>query len=86
MSKKRSRTTEVDISVEDIGDIMGSATGKMENSLVSGGWAGTDDATSTAPSDMIGLPPIPEEDKPISVIERDFNESIERDEEEQSIG
>ncbi|MBY0370618.1 hypothetical protein K2X33_08030 [bacterium] len=35
---------------------MGSQTGETENAVVPGGWAGTDDAFSTAPSDQIGNP------------------------------
>lgn len=41
---------------DDLGSIFGSKTGQTEHSTVSGGWAGTDDATSTAPSDQIGNP------------------------------
>ena len=70
--------------MHDLGSIMGSGTGASEHSTVSGGWAGTDDATSTAPSDQIGNPPIPEEDKSIWDIERDFDESVKRDEAAQS--
>ena len=40
-----------------VGDLIGSATGEAEDILTAGGWAGTDDDTSTAPSDRIGLPP-----------------------------
>lgn len=43
---------EVDLSNEGIGNTMGSATGEDENGLIAGGWQGTDDATSTAPSDV----------------------------------
>ena len=31
----------------------GSSTGEEENAIEAGGWAGTDDATSTAPSDLM---------------------------------
>ena len=33
-------------------DTLGSGTGEDDNALETGGWAGTDDATSTAPSDL----------------------------------
>ena len=47
-----------------LGEIVGSTTGEAEQSTVAGGWAGTDDATSTAPSDLIGIPqPEPEGDE-----------------------
>lgn len=39
-----------------LGDTMGSSTGEAEFSAVSGGWEGTDDATSTAPSDLAHPP------------------------------
>ena len=46
----------LDRSVEiSLGSIRGSATGEADRDLVPGGWAGTDDATSTAPSDMMGI-------------------------------
>ena len=43
---------EVDVKNEGIGNTMGSATGEDENAMQAGGWAGTDDANSTAPSDV----------------------------------
>ena len=64
-------------------DTMGSATGQVEHAPLAGGWSGTDDATSTAPSDQIGNPPIAEEEKPLHTIARDFDESIQSDEESQ---
>ena len=64
-------------------DTMGSSTGETERATEAGGWAGTDDATSTAPSDQIGNPAIPEEEKPFHTITRDFEESIQLDEERQ---
>jgi hypothetical protein len=69
---------------DELGMIMGSATGETEQTNVAGGWAGTDDATSTAPSDQIGNPPIPEEDKPFDVIARDFDDSVRMLEEEEN--
>ncbi len=39
-----------------LGETMGSSTGEAEFSAVSGGWEGTDDATSTAPSDLAHPP------------------------------
>lgn len=41
---------------KNIGEVMGSSTGEGEDVIAAGGWAGTDDDTSTAPSDRIGLP------------------------------
>lgn len=41
---------------QDLSDVMGGATGEADDATVAGGWAGTDDDTSTAPSDRIGLP------------------------------
>lgn len=66
-----------------IGDTMGSSTGEEERAIEAGGWAGTDDATSTAPSDEMGNPSLPEEEKPFHTITRDFDESIQLDEERQ---
>ncbi len=40
----------------DLGDLIGGATGEGDDKIVPGGWAGTDDDTSTAPSDRIGVP------------------------------
>jgi hypothetical protein len=40
------------IQPRSIGQMMGSGTGEEENEIVAGGWQGTDDATSTAPSDL----------------------------------
>ncbi len=62
---------------------MGSSTGEVERAIEAGGWAGTDDATSTASSDQMGDPPVPEEEKPIHTITRDLEESIQLDEERQ---
>jgi hypothetical protein len=42
---------------EGIGAVYGGQTGEEDCDVVAGGWAGTDDATSTAPSDMAGLLP-----------------------------
>lgn len=39
-----------------LGSVYGTATGEEEHTTVAGGWAGTDDATSTAPSDEFGTP------------------------------
>lgn len=36
----------------NIGSIVGGATGEADGDVVPGGWTGTDDATSTAPSDL----------------------------------
>ena len=66
-----------------IGDTMGSSTGEEARAIEAGGWAGTDDATSTAPSDEMGNPSLSEEEKPFHTITRDFDESIQLDEERQ---
>ncbi len=67
-----------------LGDTMGSSTGQAERAIEPGGWSGTDDATSTAPSDQIGNPPMPEEEKPFHTIVHDFEETIQQDEERQA--
>lgn len=36
----------------DLSQILGSTTGEPDRDTVPGGWDGTDDATSTAPSDL----------------------------------
>ncbi len=66
-----------------LGETMGSSTGEAERAVQAGGWAGTDDATSTAPSDQLGNPPLPEEEKSFQAIERDFDESVQKDGEQQ---
>jgi hypothetical protein len=40
----------------DLADLVGSATGEGDDQILPGGWAGTDDDASTAPSDRIGVP------------------------------
>ncbi len=42
----------------NVGQTMGTSTGEDEFNVVGGGWEGTDDATSTAPSDL-SHPPRP---------------------------
>ena len=37
---------------ETLGEVMGTSTGEEDRDSVPGGWEGTDDATSTAPSDL----------------------------------
>jgi hypothetical protein len=44
-----------DIGSETLGQVMGTQTGEEDRDTVAGGWQGTDDATSTAPSDMPDL-------------------------------
>ncbi len=83
MKKKNSNLTPIDKSFPDIGSIMGSSTGETEQMLVSGGWAGTDDATSTSLSDQLGNPPMPEEEKPLATIRQDFETTLLQAEEEQ---
>lgn len=36
----------------ELSDVIGGSTGERDRDVVPGGWAGTDDATSTAPSDL----------------------------------
>jgi hypothetical protein len=84
MNHTKKRNAEIESDTDDLGEIMGSGTGDSEHSNVSGGWAGTDDATSTAPSDQLGNPATPEEDKTVDEIRRDFDKSIQRDEDAQS--
>ena len=62
-------------------DTMGTATGELEHAVLPGGWSGTDDAVSTAPSDQIGNPPMAEAEKPIHTIAHDLEETIQLDEE-----
>lgn len=38
-----------------LGTIIGSGTGERDRDPMGGGWEGTDDATSTAPSDLTGI-------------------------------
>jgi len=49
---------EVSFADQDVRSTLGSSTGDEENALQAGGWEGTDDATSTAPSDF-ARPPAP---------------------------
>lgn len=81
--KKNEARKPIVLEADDLGNIIGASTGDSEHKIVSGGWAGTDDATSTAPSDLIGNPAIPEEDKSFQAITRDMDERIWRDDEEQ---
>jgi hypothetical protein len=64
-------------------DTTGTSTGEKERAVELGGWAGTDDANSTAPSDLMGDPAMPEEEKPYAMISHDIEESIQQDEERQ---
>jgi hypothetical protein len=45
--------------VKKLGTIFGSATGERDRDPMSGGWEGTDDANSTAPSDLDGISKFP---------------------------
>lgn len=42
-----------------LGAIVGSSTGERDRDPMAGGWEGTDDATSTAPSDLSGISKYP---------------------------
>ncbi len=46
-----------EVETPKLADTLGSATGEDEHAIMAGGWAGTDDATSTAPSDMAFMGP-----------------------------
>ena len=55
---------------DELGTVVGSATGEADRDVLPGGWEGTDDATSTAPSDLAftrpdGSDPANEPDKEI---------------------
>ena len=81
---KFKRTTIPDeLGTATLEDTMGSSSGQADRAVEAGGWAGTDDATSTAPSDQLGNPPLSEEEKPFHTIMRDFDESLQLDEERQ---
>jgi hypothetical protein len=81
--KKPVRNTGFALGPTELMDTLGSATGELERAIEAGGWMGTDDAASTAPSDQIGIPPLSEELKPLHTIARDFDETIQIDEEKQ---
>jgi hypothetical protein len=49
-----------EIDDEGIGAVIGGETGEADRDVVPGGWAGTDDATSTAPSDLGEDSPAPQ--------------------------
>lgn len=55
LEEQQSATTDATVPSR-LGETMGSSTGEDEFSAVSGGWEGTDDATSTAPSDLAHPP------------------------------
>lgn len=40
----------------ELGGILGSSTGEEDHEVIPGGWEGTDDATSTSPSDLCQIP------------------------------
>jgi len=42
---------------DELGQIVGSATGEADHDVLPGGWEGTDDATSTSPSDIVNPNP-----------------------------
>ncbi|MBI3295924.1 MAG: hypothetical protein HYZ71_14455 [Deltaproteobacteria bacterium] len=79
---ERLQRSDLDLAENDLGSLMGSSTGGAEYTTVTGGWAGTDDATSTAPSDQIGIPSA-EDEKPVAMIARDIDETIWMDDAEQ---
>jgi len=72
-----------------LGNLVGSATGEADRQVVPGGWSGTEDATSTAPSDLMGISLSPDGVAPVPDIERmgdevgDISEMQETDTEEE---
>lgn len=73
-----------------LGSIVGSATGEGDRDVAPGGWSGTEDATSTAPSDLMGISLSPDGGTPVPDIERmgddlgDISDLQETDAEEKS--
>ncbi len=73
-----------------LGTLVGSATGEGDREVVPGGWGGTEDATSTAPSDMEGISLSPDGGVPVPDIERmgdelgDISDMKETDTEDES--
>ena len=65
-----------------VGAVIGTATGEQDRDVTAGGWAGTDDATSTAPSDLSGEdqkkaePVNPEQENPDASIGRAYGGGI----------
>ncbi len=47
----------------DLSHTVGGETGEEDRDTVPGGWEGTDDATSTAPSDLFPPVPLPKQDE-----------------------
>lgn len=47
---------EIETPESSLGETEGSATGEPTHEVLAGGWEGTDDATSTAPSDFAFVP------------------------------
>jgi hypothetical protein len=64
LEKENEEELNSDISLDDLwqgdelGEIVGTSTGEGDRDVIPGGWEGTDDATSTAPSDL-SQPPRP---------------------------
>lgn len=68
----RGRNNVTLIDDEGIGEVLGSATGEGDRDVTAGGWAGTDDATSTAPSDLADEMIFPEAEDPDATIGRGY--------------
>ena len=70
---KRAKKTEWER--KEIGILMGSETGEGDHDVLAGGWAGTDDATSTAPADLPDIATDPTgktSERNVRALERDF--------------
>jgi hypothetical protein len=73
-----------------LGSILGSATGEGDRDVVPGGWSGTEDATSTAPSDLMGISLSPDGQDPVPDINKmgddvsGFSDLLETDEPEEN--
>ncbi len=52
----RTRLGRDEFQEDDLGEIRGGQTGEADGDTVPGGWEGSDDATSTAPSDLSPQP------------------------------
>lgn len=58
-----------------LGSVVGSATGEADHDPVPGGWEGTDDATSTSPSDLAQIRLTPSGTVTTSDVEREQDEA-----------
>lgn len=63
---------------QELSDVVGTSTGEGDREVAPGGWEGTDDATSTAISDLSEIPE-PKMDEPDAAIGRAFGGGIGED-------